>query len=172
MKLYYAFAGNSVGQTQNIMTISSSLETNKSTSQSDSPFVTIILPLDYESEKTPYQVLEELIGEVKNQLNEIYEGESLKTILKKLNRLIVKLPPQNLYKGVIAFLSDDVEDIIPVNYEVSRKASIGENFDFEEVQMLSKNNQPENQVNREESNFKDQVFKRLVEFRLFGKKTY
>jgi hypothetical protein len=172
MKLYCAFSSITLGQTQNTMNTSSSLTINRNTFPIDSPFVTIILPLDYENEITPYHVLEELIAEVKNQLTEMRDSEAFKVVLKKLNRLIVKLPPQNVYKGFVAFLSEDVEDLIPVNYEVKKKAIVSENFDFEEIQLLSGGVQSNAEVSKDESSLKYEIFKRLVEFRPFGKKTY
>jgi hypothetical protein len=117
-------------------------------------------------------VLEELISEVKAKLQLMSESENFKGLTKKLNRLIVKLPPQNLYRGVVAFLSEDVEDIIPVDYEVNKKATVGENFDFEEIQLLSSRRNEEPTSCKDEALPKDEIFKRLVEFRPFGKKTY
>jgi hypothetical protein len=138
----------------------------------ESPFVTIILPLDYHGDKTPYRVLDELVAEAKMQLQRMSKSDGIKTIIKKLNRLIVKLPPENLYKGIVAFLSEDVEDIIPLNYEVTEKVMVADNFDFGVVNLLSQNSKEELQVLQEQALVKNEIFKRLVEFRPFGKKTY
>lgn len=151
--------------------IDSALNLKKKDLHAESPFVTIFLPLEYDSEESPYQVLDELIKEVKTKLEDLSVGNSLNAIYKKLNRLIVKLPPQNFYKSVVAFLSEDVEDIIPLNYTVEKKAVVSDNFDFEEVQKFSVSKADQEEKEKEEElRLKSRSLR--METRLFGKRTY
>lgn len=97
------------------------------------PFITITLPLSSNDSIDPYKVLDELITEVKKELKEVSEDCEWTSINKKLNRLKVKLPPEGLYKAVVAFISGDSEEIIPLNMDVEKRVYVGEDFDLNDI---------------------------------------
>jgi len=103
------------------------------TFQENTPYITIALPLNYDNFEDPYIVLQELIKQVKIQLENIAEDQTFQAISKKLNKLQVKLPPPNTFKSLVAFISEDFEEIFPVHIPVEKKANVGSNFDFKDI---------------------------------------
>jgi hypothetical protein len=142
------------------------------------PSVTLILPLTNENEEdanveSPDQVLKNLIQEVKRQFAELPDCPAFQTISKKLNKLPVKLPPENFYKGVVAFLSQDHEEIIPLDFSVEKKAYVGTSFDLKDIFRLNRDAMAEAAIEENpEERLKRIILERYFEFRPYCKRTY
>lgn len=141
--------------------------------QTSYPCVTLILPLETEDEKTndPDLVLKELIKEVKNQFAELPDCPAFQTIYKKLNKLPVRLPPQNFYKAVVAFLSEDLEEIIPLDFSIEKKAYVGTSFDLKDIFRLNRRSN-NGDLETTEDKLKRIILERYFEFRPYSKRTY
>jgi len=142
------------------------------------PSVTLMLPLMNENDEaanleSPDQVLKDLIEEVKRQFAELPDCPAFQTISKKLNKLPVKLPPENFYKGIVAFLSQDHEEIIPLDFSVGKKAYVGTSFDLKDISRLNRDAMQENStVESSEERLKRIILERYFEFKPYGKRTY
>ena len=138
------------------------------TTFSSNTSITIYLPLDSDD---PYVTLEELVTDVKLQLENIEETEALPIIYKKLNRLKVKLPPQNQFKGLVALISQDMEEIIPLHFSVEKKICIGTAQDL--TDLLSLNLKHEGQdLTPSEENLTRSSFAGPFGFQPFCKRTF
>jgi hypothetical protein len=143
--------------------------------QTSYPSVTLILPLtsdDETSNESPDQVLKELIREVKKQFSELPDCPAFQTISKKLNKLPVKLPPENVYRTVVAFLSQDHEEIIPLDFSVEKKAYVGTSFDLKDIFRLNRDAMAENSTETTEEKLKRIILERYFEFKPYSKRTY
>ena len=142
------------------------------------PSVTLMLPLFNEHDEaanleSPDQVLKDLIKEVKRQFAELPDCPAFQTINKKMNKLPVKLPPENFYKGVVAFLSEDHEEIIPLDFSVGKKAYVGTSFDLKDISRLNRDAMQENSTpESSEEKLKRIILERYFEFKPYGKRTY
>ncbi|HYG40237.1 MAG TPA: hypothetical protein VD908_16525 [Cytophagales bacterium] len=137
--------------------------------QNISPFITIKLPLNSDD---PYKLLDELIDEAKKQLKEAFDADSLEAINKKLNKLKVKLPPQNLFESFIALISNDTEEIIPLNVPLEKKVNVGTGFNKEEIENLKKKSCAIIPSQVIEYDMTLAIYQRYYQLRPFGKKTY
>lgn len=140
--------------------------------QNGYPCVTLIVPLEkYEEAEDPDSVLKELIKEVKKQFADLPDCPAFQTIYKKLNKLPVKLPPQNFYKTFVAFLSEDREEIIPLDFAIEKKAYVGTSFDLKDIFKLNRSNQNDN-VESTPDKLKRMIIERYLEFKPYNKRTY
>lgn len=137
--------------------------------QNVNPFITIKLPLNSDD---PYKLLDELIDEAKKQLKEMFDAEYLEVINKKLNKLKVKLPPQNLFESFIALISNDTEEIIPLNVPLEKKVNVGAGFNKEEIENLKKKSCAIIPSQVKEYDMTLAIYQRYYQLRPFGKKTY
>lgn len=142
------------------------------TFQNSNPFITISLPLNSENFEDPYKVLEELISDVKRQLFEVSDGSAFEGINKKLNKLKVKLPPQNLFKSLVALISEDQEEIIPLNVDVEKKAFVGSDFDMENIENLKSNSLNAAEPGEKEDSLSEVILNRYSLLQPFGKRTF
>ncbi|HYG40705.1 MAG TPA: hypothetical protein VD908_18900 [Cytophagales bacterium] len=140
--------------------------------QNGYPCVTLIVPLEkYEEAEDPDSVLKELIKEVKKQFADLPDCPAFQTIYKKLNKLPVKLPPQNFYKTFVAFLSEDREEIIPLDFAIEKKAYVGTSFDLKDIFRLNRSYQDDN-IESTPDKLKRMIIERYFEFKPYNKRTY